>query len=406
MKKVQDNTFSSLGLQSEIMQAIEQMGYKEMTEIQRKALPVLLVGGEVVAKAPTGTGKTCAFGIPIVQETDPEGKTVTSLVLAPTRELALQISDDLRALAAFKPGVKVVTVYGGDPIDRQVKALKNNPQILVATPGRLIDLFKHRHVRLDTVRRVVLDECDKMLDMGFFKDVRYLIEKTPKERNLNMFSATISREVMDMSWLYQKNPQELTVERTEESKPKIRQYIIESVGAQKTKDCVRLIKARGFERVIIFTNTKRMADMLAARLKERGLAAECLHGDMRQQARTKVMNDFKAGKLPVLVATDVAARGIDVDDVDAVINYDIPDETPHYLHRIGRTGRAGKEGESFTFYYGEDDAPKLRELERITGTKAVHMRFTSDGTPEEFTPEETVRTTMRAPSPPRLRRNR
>jgi ATP-dependent RNA helicase DeaD len=326
--------------------------------------------------------------------------------MAPTRELALQISDDLRALAAFKPGIKVVTVYGGDPIDRQVKALKNNPQILVATPGRLIDLFKHRHIRLDTVRRVVLDECDKMLDMGFFQDVRYLIDKTPKDRNLNMFSATISREVMDISWLYQKNPQELVVERTEESKPKIKQYIIESVGAQKTKDCVRIIKTRSFERVIIFTNTKRMADMLAARLKERGLGAECLHGDMKQQARTKVMNDFKAGNLPVLVATDVAARGIDVDDIDAVINYDIPDETAHYLHRIGRTGRAGKEGESFTFYYGDEDAPKLRELERITGTKALHMRFTSDGIPEEFTPEEIVHAPMRAPSPPRLRRNR
>ncbi len=403
---MQDNTFSSLGLQSEIMQAIEQMGYKEMTEIQRKALPVLLQGGEVVAKAPTGTGKTCAFGIPIVQETDPLGTAITSLVLAPTRELALQIAGDLEALARFKPGVKVITVYGGDPIERQVKALKDNPQILVATPGRLIDLFKHRHIRLDAVHRVVLDECDKMLDMGFFKDVRYLIDKTPKDRNLNMFSATISREVMDISWLYQKNPQELTVERNEESKPKIKQYIIESVGAQKTKDCARLIKTRGFARVIIFSNTKRMADMLAMRLKERGIAAECLHGDMHQQARTKVMNDFKDGKLPVLVATDVAARGIDVDDIDAVINYDIPDEAPHYLHRIGRTGRAGKEGESFTFYYGEDDVPRLKELERITGTKAIHMRFTSDGLPEEYTPEETVRTTMRAPSPPRLRRNR
>ena len=402
-----DNTFKSLPLQPEILKAIEHMGFTEMTEIQAKALPVLLNGGEVVAKAPTGTGKTCAFGIPIVQDTDPAGTVITSLILAPTRELALQIGDDFRVLCKFKPEIKVVTVYGGDPIDRQVRLLRKKPQILVATPGRLIDLFKHRHVRLDFVRQIVLDECDKMLDMGFYKDVTYIIEKTAEERTLNMFSATISREVMDMSWLYQRNPQELTVERSSESQPKIKQYVIASAGAQKTKDCVRIINSRSFERVVIFTNTKRMTDMLATRLKERGLLADCLHGDMRQQARTKVMNAFKAGNLSVLVATDVAARGIDVVDVDAVINYDIPDETAHYLHRIGRTGRAGKEGESFTFYYGDADLPKLREIERLTEIKQTNVRFDQNGELEEYTPVVSeLKKPMRAPSPPRLRRHR
>ncbi len=401
-----DNTFISLNLSAEVQSAIDDMGYVEMTEIQQKALPILLSGGEVVAKAPTGTGKTCAFGVPLI-ESATSGSFIEAIVLAPTRELAVQIGEDLKALSKHKEGINIVTVYGGDPIARQVQALKKKPQILVATPGRLIDLFKQRHVRLDGVRRIVLDECDKMLDMGFYKDVCYIIEKTSKERTLNMFSATISREVMDISWLYQKEPEEITVTRSKEDIPKIKQFIIEGVGTQKTKDTARIIMTKQFERVVVFVNTKRMADMLTLRLKERGLKADCLHGDMRQQARTKVMRDFKAGTLPVLVATDVAARGIDVSGVDAVINYDIPDEAAHYLHRIGRTGRAGKEGESYTFFYGEDDAPKLRELARISGAKAVLVRFNSKGELEIVeTEEEPERKPMRAPSPPKPRRKR
>ena len=397
--------FDALPISEEVRRAVSAMGFSTMTEVQRKALPVMLAGREVIAKAPTGTGKTCAFGIPLIENILPEEQRIRALILAPTRELAQQITEELRLLAKYRPELRIATLYGGQPIERQFSALKRYPQIVVATPGRLLDHWNRRTVRLDGVQNLVLDECDEMLNMGFYKDVCKIIDKTPKNRKLYLFSATLSREVLDISWLYQTDAEEITVERSERSKPKIAQYCLESVGSQKASDCVRLIRSGSYERVIIFCNTKYMVDNLNRTLQKQGLNCDCLHGDMRQSLRNQVMGAFREGKLRVLIATDVAARGIDVDDVDMVINYDVPDENAFYLHRIGRTARAGKEGVAYTLY-APDQVSHFKEVLRLTGSQAKKMRFDEFGRLEEIPEIEAERQPMRAPSPPKLRRNR
>lgn len=397
--------FDALPISEEVRRAVSAMGFSTMTEVQRKALPVMLAGREVIAKAPTGTGKTCAFGIPLIENILPEEQRIRALILAPTRELAQQITEELRLLAKYRPELRIATLYGGQPIERQFSALKRYPQIVVATPGRLLDHWNRRTVRLDGVQNLVLDECDEMLNMGFYKDVCKIIDKTPKNRKLYLFSATLSREVLDISWLYQTDAEEITVERSERSKPKIAQYCLESVGSQKASDCVRLIRSGSYERVIIFCNTKYMVDNLNRTLQKQGLNCDCLHGDMRQSLRNQVMGAFREGKLKVLIATDVAARGIDVDDVDMVINYDVPDENAFYLHRIGRTARAGKEGVAYTLY-APDQVSHFKEVLRLTGSQAKKMRFDEFGRLEEIPEIEAERQPMRAPSPPKLRRNR
>ena len=397
--------FDALPVSEEVRRAVSAMGFSTMTEVQRKALPVMLAGREVIAKAPTGTGKTCAFGIPLIESILPEEQRIRALILAPTRELAQQITEELRLLAKYRPELRIATLYGGQPIERQFSALKRHPQIVVATPGRLLDHWNRRTVRLDGVQNLVLDECDEMLNMGFYKDVCKIIDKTPKNRKLYLFSATLSREVLDISWLYQTDAEEITVERSDRSKPKIAQYYLESVGSQKAKDCMRLIQSGSYERVIIFCNTKFMVDSLNRTLQKQGLGCDCLHGDMRQSLRNQVMGAFREGKLRVLIATDVAARGIDVDDVDMVINYDVPDENAFYLHRIGRTARAGKEGIAYTLY-APDQASHLKEVLRLTGSQATKMRFDGFGRLEAVPEIEAERQPMRAPSPPKLRRNR
>ena len=397
--------FDALPISEEVRRAVSAMGFSTMTEVQRKALPVMLAGREVIAKAPTGTGKTCAFGIPLIENILPEEQRIRALILAPTRELAQQITEELRLLAKYRPELRIATLYGGQPIERQFSALKRYPQIVVATPGRLLDHWNRRTVRLDGVQNLVLDECDEMLNMGFYKDVCKIIDKTPKNRKLYLFSATLSREVLDISWLYQTDAEEITVERSERSKPKIAQYCLESVGSQKASDCVRLIRSGSYERVIIFCNTKYMVDNLNRTLQKQGLNCDCLHGDMRQSLRNQVMGAFREGKLKVLIATDVAARGIDVDDVDMVINYDVPDENAFYLHRIGRTARAGKEGVANTLY-APDQVSHFKEVLRLTGSQAKKMRFDEFGRLEEIPEIEAERQPMRAPSPPKLRRNR
>ena len=397
--------FDALPISEEVRRAVSAMGFSTMTEVQRKALPVMLAGREVIAKAPTGTGKTCAFGIPLIENILPEEQRIRALILAPTRELAQQITEELRLLAKYRPELRIATLYGGQPIERQFSALKRYPQIVVATPGRLLDHWNRRTVRLDGVQNLVLDECDEMLNMGFYKDVCKIIDKTPKNRKLYLFSATLSREVLDISWLYQTDAEEITVERSERSKPKIAQYCLASVGSQKASDCVRLIRSGSYERVIIFCNTKYMVDNLNRTLQKQGLNCDCLHGDMRQSLRNQVMGAFREGKLKVLIATDVAARGIDVDDVDMVINYDVPDENAFYLHRIGRTARAGKEGVAYTLY-APDQVSHFKEVLRLTGSQAKKMRFDEFGRLEEIPEIEAERQPMRAPSPPKLRRNR
>ena len=371
--------YDEMGLSPEVMRAIAQKGYVQATPVQVGAIPYFMENRDVIAKAPTGTGKTFAFGIPMVEHTDPQDTQITGLVLAPTRELAIQIRDELRDLCAFKEGVRTVCLYGGQPIDKQITQLKKRPQIVVATPGRLMDHVKRRTVRLDQVETVVLDEADRMLDMGFIRDVTRILDLMPQRRNLGLFSATISREVMDISWVYQRDPVEITVRADEQNKPDISQYRLDVDRNEKVDAMVRLMEIGGFDRVIAFCNTKNMTDRLAGLLKMRGISCEAIHGDIQQRIREKTLEKFKRGEIKVLVATDVAARGLDIDDVDAVFNYDVPDELENYTHRIGRTGRAKRHGVAYTFIATITEGIRMDDIVRNTKAEVQRLRYDADG---------------------------
>lgn len=357
--------YSELQCSEAIHKAVERMGFTEMTEVQEKAIPVMMAGRDVIAKAPTGTGKTCAFGIPLAEHIDPAKKYPQAVVMAPTRELAQQIAADLEDLTYFMPEVQVACVYGGANMDKQAKKLAQGCQIVVATPGRLMDHYKRRSIDISHVEQIVLDEADEMLNMGFYKDVRHIIDLMKARRSLSMFSATISREVMDIGWLYQKNAEEINVQPREESQPKITQYMLETSGRNKLSDLAQLLIGEGYKRAMVFCDTKFTTATLANQLARLGFSVDCLHGDLSQKDRNKIMQSFREGKLSVLVATDVAARGIDISDVDAVINYDVPGDNEHYTHRIGRTGRAKREGVSYLFYVPEEKK-RVNELLRLT----------------------------------------
>ncbi len=372
--------YKDMGLSEATMKALDRKGFTQATPIQGGAIPYFMDWKDVVAKAPTGTGKTFAFGIPMVEHIDPESDTVQGLVLAPTRELAIQIRDELRDLCAFREGVRAVCLYGGQPIEKQITQLKSKPQIVVATPGRLMDHMKRRTVRLDKVQTVVLDEADRMLDMGFIQDVTRILDRMPQRRNLGLFSATISREVMDISWVYQRDPAEITVRPVEENRPDIQQYAIELMGREQKLDTMTaLLNNGGYDRAIAFCNTKNMTDRLAGLLKMRGISCEAIHGDIQQRVREQTLKKFKDGKLRVLVATDVAARGLDIDDVDAVFNYDVPDEQEYYIHRIGRTGRAKKHGVSYTLMASVTESVKMRDIARNTKAEIQLLKYDKDG---------------------------
>jgi len=366
------------GVAPEILRAVEDMGFTAMTEVQEKAIPVMLAGREIIAKAPTGTGKTCAFGIPLVQRASADAPWIQSVVLCPTRELCTQIVDELRALAKYREGVRVAAIYGGQAMKPQIEALKKNPQIVVATPGRLLDHMKRRTIRVNKVSTVVLDEADEMLDMGFFKDVRHILDSLPKKEQMVMFSATISREVMDIGWLYQRDAEEITVRPVEESRPRITQYCCCTTGRKRFNDLLAILKKEDLDRVLVFCNTKYNTAMICDMLTRQGIPAQCIHGDMIQKDRNRVMAKFKEGGLPVLVATDVAARGIDVTDIDAVINYDFPTDNETYVHRIGRTARARKEGISYLFY-SPDERTRLKNLIRYTRFEISPIAVGEDG---------------------------
>ena len=369
----------SSSVRPEIIRATQAMGYTEMTEIQQKAIPLMLAGHDMIAKAPTGTGKTVAFGIPILQKAAgfPAGAP-KAVVLSPTRELAQQIAQDLTNLAQFLPEIRVVCVYGGAGLEKQQKQLKAGCQIVVATPGRLMDHYRHHALDLSQVTTIVLDEADEMLNMGFYKDVRGIIDLLKSREALSMFSATISREVLDIGWLYQHNAAEVDVQPVQESSPKIAQYKLLTTGRDKLADLAQIIISKDYKRVMVFCNTKYNTGMLANQLARLHFNVDCLHGDLSQAERNRIMQRFKAGEINVLVATDVAARGIDVSDVDAVINYDVPEENEHYTHRIGRTGRAKREGASYLFYT-KDEQKRVDTLLRLTRNtddcRSVHFDF-------------------------------
>ena len=379
MELTQGVRFDSLGLSEPILRAIEKKGYEVSTPIQAGAIPPMLEWRDVTAKAPTGTGKTFAFGIPILEHIDPESEAVQAVILGPTRELALQITDELRDLAVYLAGIKIVCCYGGQPIGKQINALKRNPQIIVATPGRFSDHMKRRTIKVDAVQTVVLDEADRMLDMGFIHDVTRILDKIPHRRNLGLFSATISREVMDIAWVYQRDAEEITVRADEQNKPDIIQYRIDVARDAKVETMLRILNKEGYERVVVFCNTKGMVERATKFLQIGGVEAECIHGDIPQVKREKVMQRFRDGKLRVFVATDVAARGIDVDDVDAVFNYDVPEENEYYIHRIGRTGRAKRHGVAYTFVSDYGAMVRLDEIAKFTRNAITAVSVDMEG---------------------------
>ena len=368
------NDFTRMGLSKEVMDAVVSMGFEQPTSIQTQTIPLMMDWRDVIAQAPTGTGKTVAFGIPIIEHFDPELADVQALILAPTRELALQITEELRTLAQNKPEIRIATIYGGQRIDKQLDELKHRPQIIVATPGRLIDHLNRRTVSLSSVRTVILDEADRMLDMGFVRDVRKILDKMPRAWQVDMFSATMSRAVMDISWIYQRDVVELKVVAEAEDKPQITQYSVE-VGSHRRIDAIAdIMKKHNYQKAIVFCNRKHVTDYVARRLSSAGIRAESIHGDIQQSTREKTLSSFRTGSLRVLVATDVAARGIDVEGVDAVFNYDIPDENEYYVHRIGRTGRAKHEGVAYTFTTLLTQ-PKLDEIMRYTKCEITPLKF-------------------------------
>ncbi|MBQ1619605.1 MAG: DEAD/DEAH box helicase [Oscillospiraceae bacterium] len=379
MELTQGVAFDTLNLLPEMSRALAKKDIGMSTPVQAGCIPPMREWKDVIAKAPTGTGKTFAFGIPIIEHIDPESEAVQAVILAPTRELALQITAELRDLCAFLPGIRTVCLYGGAPIGKQIESLKRKPQIVVATPGRLSDHMKRRTVRLDQVQTVVLDEADRMLDMGFIHDVTRILDKIPSRRNLGMFSATISREVLDISWVYQRDPEEITVRALEDNKPDILQYRIEVDQNDKVAAVARIIRQEGLERVIVFCNTKGMVERLTKYLEMEGLDVACIHGDIPQKKREQVMARFRRGELPVFVATDVAARGIDVDDVDAVFNYDVPQENEYYVHRIGRTGRARRHGVAYTLVADYPSKMRLDTIAKLTGNEIKTARFDENG---------------------------
>lgn len=388
-------SFEDLGLSEAMLKALEKKGYGYPTTIQAEAIPHFLAWKDVIAKAPTGTGKTFAFGIPMIEHIDNQSEEVQGLILAPTRELAIQIGDELRGLLTYFDGIRVAVLYGGAGIGGQIRQMEKKPQIVVATPGRLMDHYNRKTIRLDKIQTVVLDEADRMLDMGFFKDVTRIIEKIKNRKNLGLFSATISQEVMTVSWMYQRDEIEITVEPKQEDRPDIDQFSLTCTPLEKAETVLRLMRSQGFERVMIFCNTKHMCQRLSDEFQRAGVDCDCLHGDIRQSQREKTMQRYRAGKLPVLIATDVASRGIDVDDVDCVINYDIPEENEYYVHRIGRTGRAKRKGIAWSIVSNFPEKAKLDEIAKFSNYQVKAMILNQDGS---LTEEE-----IKAPVVPKRR---
>jgi len=354
--------FSDFHLSREVGKAIEDMGFEEPTPIQALAIPLIQAGRDVTAQAQTGTGKTAAFGIPIIEHIDPTHRTVQAIVLCPTRELAIQIAEEFSELLAHLPRINVLPVYGGQPIDRQLRALHAGVHIVIGTPGRVMDHLRRRTLSLDEVSTVVLDEADQMLDMGFRDDIELILKKIPQKRQTLLFSATLPQPIIDISRRFMNKPEFVKVEYAELTVPQIEQSYIEVKEREKLDVLGRLIDIADPHLSIIFCNTKRRAEELAGKMKARGYRAEELHGDMKQSQRDRVMGGFRKGSIEILIATDVAARGIDVEDVDMVINFDVPQDVEYYVHRIGRTGRAGKSGRAVTFV-APKDFTKLREIQ-------------------------------------------
>lgn len=360
--------FEDLEISEKILRAIKDMGFEEASPIQAQSIPAIFEGTDIVGQAQTGTGKTAAYAIPMLESIDPKEKAVQAIVLCPTRELAIQVADEIRKLAKYMSSIKVLPVYGGQEIVKQIKSLKSGVQIIVGTPGRVMDHMRRKTVKFNNVKMVILDEADEMLDMGFREDMETILTDTPYERQTIMFSATMPKAIMDIAKNFQKDAKVIKVVRKELTVENIEQYYFEVHSKNKGEILSRLIDIYNPKLSVVFCNTKKQVDDLISELKGRGYFADGIHGDMKQIQRDRVMNDFRQGKTEILIATDVAARGIDVDDVDIVFNYDLPQDEEYYVHRIGRTGRAGRSGLAFSFITGKE-LYKLKDIERYCKTK-------------------------------------
>ena len=368
MEDLKTLSFDEMNLSPEIARAIKDMGFEEATPIQSQAIDLIRAGKDVLGQSQTGTGKTAAFGIPCIEMIDEHNRSLQAVILAPTRELAIQICEEFRKLLKYKDSIKVVPIYGGQPIDRQIMALKRGVQVVVGTPGRVMDHMDRRTLKMETVRIVILDEADEMLDMGFREDIETILGKMPQKRQTIMFSATMPPAMLSLTKEYQIEPEHVKVMRKELTAPLIDQFYFEVNERSKTEALCRIIDMQNPSLSLVFCNTKRRVDEVVEQLQGRGYFAEALHGDLKQAQRDMVMKKFRNGTLEILVATDVAARGIDVDDIDIVINYDLPQDEEYYIHRIGRTARAGRSGKAFTFVVGKE-VYKLRDISRYTNAK-------------------------------------
>ncbi len=368
--------YEDAGIDDRILRAVKELGFEHMTPIQEQAIPLFMTGRDIIGQAQTGTGKTAAFGIPILQKIDPENRALQAVILCPTRELAMQAADELRKFAKYMNGIKVLPVYGGQEIYKQIKNLKTGVQIVVGTPGRVMDHMRRHTLKMDQVHTVVLDEADEMLNMGFREDIETILKEMPEKRQTGLFSATMPKPILDITKTYQKDAAYVKMTPKEVTIPLIKQAYYQVRKQDKEEVLCRLIDYYTPGRALIFCNTKRMVDELTEHLKGRGYEVEGLHGDLTQGQRDTVMNLFRSGRTNILIATDVAARGIDVSDVEAVYNFDVPEDIEYYVHRIGRTGRAGKTGRSFTLVVGRE-AYKIRDIERICHTKIKERKVPS-----------------------------
>jgi len=365
---VQKLLFNTFQLSEEIHRALADMGFEEATPIQSLTIPAAMAGRDLIGQAQTGTGKTAAFGIPILEKIDTRSKRTQALVLCPTRELAIQVSEEIRRLAAYKRGLSIVPVYGGQPIERQLAAFRSGAQVVVGTPGRVMDHLQRKSLRLDTLQIIVLDEADEMLDMGFIEDIESILESVPADRQTLLFSATMPKPILNITKKYQREPVHLSVVHEKLTVPLVEQSYLEVREHQKLEALSRLLDLVNPKLALVFCNTKKGVDDLVASLGSRGYRCEALHGDLKQVQRDRVMKRFRKAEIDILVATDVAARGLDVEEIEAVFNFDVPWDEEDYLHRIGRTARAGKSGRAFTFVSGRDFR-KLRDIQRFTGTQ-------------------------------------
>ena len=368
--------FDELQLDERIVRAVTDMGFEAASPIQAQAIPVQLEGLDIIGQAQTGTGKTAAFGIPLLQKIDPDSKKLQAIALCPTRELAIQVAEEIRRLAKYMHGIKVLPIYGGQDIVRQIRGLKDGTQIVIGTPGRVMDHMRRKTIRCDHVHTVIMDEADEMLNMGFLEDMETILSQLPEERQTVMFSATMPPAIQEIACKFQNDPVNVKVVKKELTVPKVTQYYYEVKPKTKVEVMCRLLDMYAPKLSVAFCNTKKQVDELVQELQGRGYFAEGLHGDLKQEQRDRVMNSFRNGATEILVATDVAARGIDVDDVEAVFNYDIPQDDEYYVHRIGRTGRAGRDGIAFSFVVGRE-VYKLRDIQRYCKTRIIPQAIPS-----------------------------